>query len=280
MLEWLPIAFFFALGLAVGSHVNVLVLRFGFEERSSPRSECPQCGARLTALDLIPVLSYLALRGRCRSCRSAISLQYPLVELGTGILFALAYVTHAPALAGTSTALALAFAGFAALLTFLAAAVAVTAYDARHTLIPLPFVYVLGASALLYRTLEAAGSGSAAPLIDAGLGALAVGGFFLAVVLISRGRGMGMGDAYIACAVGAVLGLTKGVTAAAFGVWSATIVYLILMASSSGGLFGRKRRVTMKTELPFAPWLLFGAIVVLFTGFSLLQVSGWLLMNA
>lgn len=263
MLEWMALAFLFFLGLIVGSHLNVLVLRFGFTESPSPRSECAQCAMRIRWYDLVPVVSYFLLQGRCRSCGSAISRQYPLVELATGVLFALAYLVRAPALA------ALPLLGFFALLTFLATAVAVAAYDIRHTLIPLPFVYFLAGSALMVRAADALAASSWQPLISAALGALLLAGFFGAISLISRQRGMGMGDAYVAAAIGVLLGPLQGAVGVILGVWIATAFYLILMALSHLHAFGLSRRLGMKTELPFAPWLLAGSFIALFTDVSL-----------
>ncbi|MEK9176964.1 MAG: prepilin peptidase [Patescibacteria group bacterium] len=270
MPEWLPAVLLFLFGSAIGSHLNVLVLRFGFVERSSPRSECAQCGVVIRWYDLIPVLSYFSLKGRCRSCGSALNIQYPLVEAVTGILFALAYFAFPPDVTPLSLV------QFAALLAAIASALGIVVYDIRHTLVPLPFVYVLGGSAFIFRALEAAMAGGYGPLMDAALGASALGGFFALITLATRGRGMGIGDAYVASAVGILLGFVPGVTAVIVGVWSATAVYLGVMLSSRLRLFGGAPRVTMKTELPFAPWLLFGAAVVLAAGLSILEIGEWI----
>ena len=250
--------------------MNVLVLRFGFEERSKPRSECAQCGKGIGWYDLIPVVSYLVLSGRCRACGSAIHIQYPLVELATGALFVLAYLLFPPAITSFG------FGRFFALLLFLATGVGIVAYDIRHTLIPLPFVYALGGSAALYRGLTAFELKDGSVLFDALFGCAVLAGFFALVTLVTRGRGMGIGDAYVAGAIGILLGLVGGVTAIMFGIWSATVVYLLLMLSSRIRLFGSRGRVTMKTELPLAPWLVFGAYLVLFTGVSIFEVTAWI----
>src|SRR3989344_9213859 len=85
----LPMAIFsFLLGLVVGSFINVVIRRGEKGEKLTGRSHCESCGKMLSFLELIPVLSYLVLRGRCRNCNAPFSLQYPLVELGTGILYA------------------------------------------------------------------------------------------------------------------------------------------------------------------------------------------------
>lgn len=270
MFWWIALLFFLFLGIIVGSHLNVLILRFGFHERAHSRSECAQCGERIRWFDLIPLLSYAALRGHCRSCGSALSLQYPLVEGATGLLFALSYAFYPPELNVLSVI------GFLSLLAFLAVSVVVVVYDLRHTLVPLPFVYAAGAFAFVRRGTEALLAENLFPLIDGVSGALLLFAFFAAISFATRGRGMGSGDAYVAGAVGALLGVAGGVNAAALGVWSATIAYLALLALSRVRLWGVSSRVTMKTELPFAPWLLVGTLFVLFTDLSAFRAGQWL----
>jgi prepilin signal peptidase PulO-like enzyme (type II secretory pathway) len=188
----------------------------------------------------------------------------------TAALFALSYLVFPPAVT------VFGLMRFFALLVFLSASIGIVAYDIRHTLVPMPFAYVLIGSAGVYRALEAWTGNSVNPLLDALAGGVLVGGFFAIISLVTRGRGMGIGDAYIAGAVGILLGLVGGITATTLGVWSATALYLLLMLSSRIGLFRVPGRVTMKTELPFAPWLLFGCALVLFTGVSVLDFSTWL----
>src|SRR3989344_148921 len=92
MIEFYVLAFFFlCLGAIVGSYLNVLILRYNTGRSSQGRSSCMSCQKRLSWYELIPVLSYIVLRGRCRSCTSKISLQYPLVEGGLAVLFLLVY---------------------------------------------------------------------------------------------------------------------------------------------------------------------------------------------
>ena len=262
MLETWLLVFFFLLGLSVGSFVNVAVLRFGFTERSLRRSHCASCEAQLKWYDLIPVFSYLFLRGRCRQCGSRIAVQYPLVELTVGLLFALSYAS-VPMVAS-----AYALVGFVGLLIFWAALVAIVAYDVRHTLVPLQFVLFFIVAAALVRISEALIFTSMYPLLDALLGALAFSGFFAAVTFFSGGRGMGIGDAYVASGIGILLGLLPGFEAIVIGVWAGTIFYLTLLLFSRVRIPGMNLRVTMKTELPFAPWIFLGAVISVFTDFS------------
>jgi leader peptidase (prepilin peptidase)/N-methyltransferase len=265
MLEVFPPIFLFLLGLSVGSFMNVLILRFGFSERAMARSHCAQCGASIAWYDLVPVVSFFLLRGRCRSCGSRLSLQYPIVEMLTGLLFVLSYETFPPELA------LLSFVSLFSLLLFWSASLATATYDIRHTLVPLPFVAAIAIAAAVSRGAEALAFADYFPFIDATAGALALGGFFALVVFVTGGKGMGMGDAYAASAIGIMLGIAHGIEAVVLGVWSATVFYLALFLFSSFRLSGTGARVTMKTELPFAPWLFFGAALSMFTGLSPLR---------
>ncbi len=273
MLEAYLLAFFFLLGLLVGSFVNVAILRFGFTERPASRSHCAACNAQIHWYDLVPVLSFFLLSGKCRSCGSALAVQYPLVEFATGALFALVYFAYPPVSPFS-------FMSFIALLVFCATLVALVAYDIRHTLIPLPFVYLLGAAALFARAGDALSLLSAAPLLDALTGAVALGGFFAFVHFVTRGRGMGIGDAYVAAPIGLLLGLVRGASAMVLGIWAATIYYLVLLIFSR--LLPRNRwrqgtkPLTMKSELPFAPFLALGSALALFTPLSPFAIGEWL----
>ncbi len=266
MLEFLPYLFLFGIGCAVGSFVNVAILRFGFSESQQSRSHCMACGEQIRAFDLIPLFSFFALSGKCRACGSALSVQYPIVELSTALLFILAYATTPPLLEAWSLA------AFVSLLVFLSVLVALVVYDIRHTLVPMPFVWLLVASALAASAAQSMFMHSFAPLIDSAYGALALSGFFFGVYVVTRGKGMGLGDAYIAGAIGTLLGLLRGIEAIMLSVWIGTIVYLLVMLLSSVlsklRLFGRGVRVTMKTELPFIPFLALGTLLGLFTGIS------------
>lgn len=256
----------FILGASVGSFLNVVILRFGYAERGGARSACMACGTTLGAFDLVPMFSYAALGGRCRTCGSSISIQYPLVEILTGLLFVLSYLKVSTGDVASEILFVL-FAGFWASL------VALVAYDIRHTLIPLPFVWSLAAFAALRPLSDAYLLGSAAPLTDALLGALICGGFFALIHAVTRGRGMGIGDAYVAAAIALMLGLEAGIVASVIAVWSGALVGVALLALafvfkhlSVGAHSGH---VTLKSEIPFAPFLALGALLTWSLGIGL-----------
>lgn len=223
----------FATGAAVGSFLNVVICRLP-EGKSLiyPPSHCPACGGRLSWRDLVPVMSYFLLRGRCRRCGAAISAQYPLVELACGALFLAAVCVH-----GLS---------WEALRALLAVGISVpaTVIDLRHRIIPDRLNL---AGLLLALPLAAWPPGR---MNDCLWGFLAGGGTLLAIALLSRG-GIGGGDVKLAAVLGLILGLR--LTAAA--------LFLSFVAGSVAGLaLVAARKAGMKDAIPFGPFLGAGAV--------------------
>lgn len=237
MSPWLALA----LGAVVGSFLNVVAIRLPRgESLVRPGSRCPACGAPIAWFDNIPVLSFVWLRGRCRACRSAISWQYPLVEVATAALFALAAWRAGPRLEVLLPSWAL-----------LAALVAVTAIDLAHQVIP---------DAI---TLPGIGAGFIASLanpsvgwLDSVLGIVAGGGLIFLVIVVSRG-GMGGGDMKLCAMLGAFLGYKLALLAIFSGVLLGGLVAGLLLTT------GVKRR---KDPIPFGPFLAGGGVIALFMG--------------
>lgn len=235
------IAFF--VGLIVGSFLNVVVLRWNTGRSTGGRSGCLSCNVKLLARDLVPVLSYLLLGGRCRHCRSAISMQYPLVELATGAIFVgLVHKTiFTPLPLGLLFILLL---GFSIL-------VVLVVYDIRHKILPNELVYSFAALALLARILYsplAFWDMLAGPLFFA---------LFALLWLVSKGTWMGFGDAKLVLGTGLLLGFTLGLASLAIAFWSGALLGLFLLLSG-------QRSLTMKSEIPFAPFIVAGALAAFF----------------
>ena len=253
------------LGLIIGSFLNVLVLRHGGKTLGG-RSECMSCGKQIAWYDNIPVVSWLLLRGHCRHCGSAISVQYPLVEASTAILFALigASFPWPPASIYQAGQLFLACAAAGLL-------IAIAVYDIRHTIIPDAWAYTFACAALLYGFL-AGPQLAPLPLLLAGpIAALPL----FALWAVSRGRWMGLGDAKLALGIGWLLGLERGLFAVffAFILGAAVSVPLLVLssrwwrrfmerftptASSPKSMLG----FTMGSEIPFGPFLVVSCIIV------------------
>ncbi|MFM7718990.1 MAG: prepilin peptidase, partial [Actinomycetota bacterium] len=181
------------LGLAWGSFVGVLASRGASEEPiARGRSRCDACGATIAARDLVPIVSWLLLRGRCRACGSRIPATLPAFEVATAGLFAVA-ATVAPD-------------GWAAALVapFLGILLGLTAIDLEHRRLPNRIVYPTSLACAAWIVVARAAGGALDP-VGAGIGAVAFGGGLLAVTLASRG-GMGLGDVKLAALIGLVVG--------------------------------------------------------------------------
>ncbi len=181
------------LGLLFGSFMSVVVSRVPAKESVvAPRSRCPNCGALIRAYDNVPVVSYLVLGGKCRSCGHRISILYPLLELGTAGLF-------------VGAALRFDEAGLAALMAaFLWVLLCVSVIDVQHRIIPNRIVYPAFVGLLAgVGVADLAGWG---PVLWRGaVGAAVYGGGLLLIAIIAP-RGMGMGDVKLAATIGLVLG--------------------------------------------------------------------------
>ncbi|MBC5806339.1 MAG: prepilin peptidase [Candidatus Eremiobacter antarcticus] len=226
------------LGAAIGSFLNVVIHRTPRSESIAyPGSRCTACGHSLSWSDNIPVLSWLALRGRCRYCKAPISARYMVVELMTAAVFALAVLEFGAGLAGVRAAL---------LGTFLIATMFI---DIDHLLILDSITIPVAAAGLL---LSIALHQALSALEGAFLGAALFG----AVYLISRGRGLGLGDVKLAACLGIFLGLANGITAFAASFVIGALLALPVLALSSRG---------RKDVLPFGPFLVLAALIVTFS---------------
>jgi leader peptidase (prepilin peptidase)/N-methyltransferase len=232
------------LGLVFGSFLTVVVHRVPRgESLMRPRSRCPSCGTQIRNVDNIPVVSWLLLRGRCRSCGAGISAVYPLVELATGALFVAAALEFERIWAAALMA------------PFLGLMFALAIIDLRHRIIPNRIVYPSLIAVPLYLGLAAAADGGV-DLRDALIGLLAYGGGLLIIALISP-RGMGMGDVKL----GALIGMTLGALGLRYvGVAAGAAVFfggVVAIAALAAGA-GRKK------ALPFGPFLAGGAVIAAF----------------
>ena len=238
----------FLFGLVLGSFGNVVIARVpAGGSIVDPSSACAHCGAAVRPVDNIPVLSWLLLRGRCRSCEAPISVQYPLVEVGCAVLFALI---------GWRIGASWALPGFL-LFGWLLLVVAVIDLHTRR--IPNRLTYpltptllvLLGAAALLDGT-----PGMALRALAAGIGAFAL----LLVLALLNPRGMGMGDVKLAAFIGIGLGYLG------WGqVWLGLFAGFLLGGVLAGLLLTLRLR-TRKDHIPFGPSLALGAVVALLAG--------------
>lgn len=237
------------LGLAVGSFLNVVIYRVpAGESVVRPASRCPSCGAAIRNRHNVPVVGWLVLRGRCYDCRAPISPRYPLVELVTGVLFAVVTLRILQLDLG---------AALPAYLYFAAIGVALTLIDIDHKRLPdaivLPSYLVVGA--LL--TIASISSGDWWALARAAIGAGALFGLYLLLALIYP-AGMGMGDVKLAFVLGGLLGYLSW---SAFGVGA---FGGFLLGSLGGIVLLVTRRGTRKSTIPYGPYMIVAALAAVF----------------
>jgi leader peptidase (prepilin peptidase) / N-methyltransferase len=233
-------------GLIIGSFLNVVAYRLPRgESLVKPRSRCTSCGEEVRAYDNVPVLSWLALRGRCRHCHAGISPRYPAVELVTAILFAAVVAVH-----GLDERLALE-------LPFAAMLLAVASIDLEHRIVPnrilLPFAVWGVAAAAVVRPHDMP------ELLGAGTGAFAL----LLLAALAHPGGMGMGDVKLAGVMGIFLG--------------ASVIPALAIAFLAGSVVGvaiivRKGGAARKVGVPFAPFMALGGVVGLLAGPELIHL--------
>lgn len=225
------------LGAAIGSFLNVVIHRVPRDESIAfPGSHCPACGHALSALDNVPLVSWLLLRGRCRYCHSEISPRYPLVELMTAVVFVLAVLEFGVSLSGLAAALLGAY------------LVATVFIDIDHLLIVDAVTIPVACAGLVLALLQ---HRVVSALEGALLGALIFG----AIYIVTRGTGLGLGDVKLAACLGIFLGLANGIAAFAAAFIIGTLIALPV-------LFLRKRR--QRDVLPFGPFLVLGALIMTF----------------
>lgn len=234
--------FLFFLGLVIGSFLNVAVLRGREGKPLTGRSHCPHCKRVLTTRELIPVVSFLLQKKRCRSCKTRISWQYPLVELGTGLSFALAGLLFLPSFNLWRSDLHSFY--FILMLVGISAAIAIFVSDIRFEVIPdgaTLILFVLGLATVVIR-------GHILSDVVAATGATLT---FFSIWFFSKGRAMGMGDVKLVPATSLILGYPASILGFLFSFWLGGIIAVALLLGAKKGL---------KSRMPFGPFILLGAI--------------------
>jgi leader peptidase (prepilin peptidase) / N-methyltransferase len=263
------------LGLCLGSFVNALVWRLHEQAveaaKKKPdkkylarvsiaqgRSMCPHCRHELATKDLVPVVSWLALKGRCHYCSRPISWQYPLVELVLAALFVVSYLWWPTVFDGAQTAV------FILWLVLLTGLLALLVYDSRWKLLPNRLIYPLDAVAVAIAAINVVTANRPAiALLNVMLAVLVGGGVFYILFQFSAGKWIGGGDVRL----GALLGLVAGTPARSF--------LFIFLAALGGSLLtapllstGRLKRTSV---IPFGPFLITGLIIVQLFGVDILN---------
>ncbi len=249
----------FIFGSIIGSFLNVLIYRFNTGLSLMTRSSCMSCSTQLVWYDMLPAgISYVVLRGKCRSCKSAFSFQYPVAEVLTGLLFL-----------GIIYKLGLTLQALISLVIF-SVLVVIGVYDLKHKIIPNPFVYTFIALGFLYNFVIGNTVSSVFFNNSTLYTALILFGIFGALWLFSGGRIMGFGDAKLVLGIGLFLGMIGGISATVLGFWIGALVgvALLVYAKFKGGV-----EISGQTEIPFAPFLLLGVLLVFFWDINVLVLT-------
>lgn len=255
---WAGVALAFVFGALIGSFLNVVIWRVPRGESIvRPRSSCPACGHEIAWYDNVPIISWLVLRGRCRSCGAAISVRYPLVEAGTGLAFSLVALG---AYAGVYPAALL-----PALFYLAAVGIALTLIDLDHHRLPNAIVlpsYPISAILLILASIV---TGEYDRLLSAAIGAAVLFALYW-LLAIGYPGGMGFGDVKLAGVLGMLLGWVG---------WAALIVggfSAFVLGGVVGVLLMLGRRATRKSRIPFGPFMIAGAWIGVFAGDAIARV--------
>lgn len=217
-LFWLSVIFLF--GITIGSFLNVCIYRIPKKENiTTTRSHCMNCGNVIKWYDLVPVISFLLLRGKCRKCGAKISIQYPVIELLNGLLYCLIFAMLGLDLKSVLT------------MALSSALIVITVIDWRTYEIPFGlnvFIAVLGIIATTEKLLNRDFSGA----LDNVIGAVSVSGFLLLLYIITKGRGIGGGDIKLMATAGLFLGWKNCILAFVIGCVLGSIIHLIRMRVS------------------------------------------------
>jgi len=244
----------FILGALVGSFLNCIIHRLEVNEGFiKGRSYCPHCKETIGAMDLIPIISFLFLKGRCRHCDGKISLQYPIVEIATGIIFAIIvfYQLNEGLLETTY------------LLAIFSLMIVMFVYDLKHYLIPDEVVFsAIGASLVWHGALFLSGAMSSSEVIIFLLSGIGSAGFFWLLFIMSKGAWLGFGDVKLALFMGLFLGY-PGILVALFSSFTSGAII------GSAMVFLKKKEI--RDEIPFAPFLIFGTTLAFFWGEPILN---------
>ena len=241
----------FLLGTVVGSFLNVVGLRWdsprhdGAWSNFGGRSICPNCFKVLRWFELVPILSFLIQKGRCRNCGTRISYQYPLIELWTGLIFVTVPYIFIPVFC---------------------IYIVITIYDLKHKIIPDPLVYSAILLSVVSRWLSVGSTLDwlAGPILFA---------FFASIWFLSRGRAMGFGDAKLGLSVGFLLGAAQSFSAIVLAFWIGALGSLAYLLLHKTGFIKKAKKLTMKSEIPFAPFIILGAWLALVFDLDIFYVA-------
>jgi len=255
----------FVLGTIIGSFLNVVVLRYNTGlSFVTGKSKCFSCSKDLHWYELVPLFSFLVLSGKCLKCKSKISYQYPIVEFITGVIFVLTFLRF-----GLTPLLPLYF-------VIASVLIAMSVYDFKHKIIPDGMVvfFIILSAIIMYLSVPISELLAFPPVSLDLLAGPILFAFFAFFWLISGGKWMGFGDAKLAIGVGFLLGFSGGVYAIMLAFWIGAIFSLVLIGLQKIKI--AKFKLSMKSEIPFAPFIILGLFIQLFTNWNIQTLFNFL----
>tara|TARA_Y100000310_G_scaffold180660_1_gene180577 strand:- start:158 stop:961 length:804 start_codon:yes stop_codon:yes gene_type:complete len=255
MIHYYSLLFIFLFGLVIGSFLNVIICRLRTKQDIVKKpSHCTKCKKKLKWYDMIPVLSFIILRKKCRYCEMRISWQYPIVELATGTFFALTVYFAFSNFHNTLFIIHYSFFN----LFFIAVLVIIFTYDLKHMLIPDKVIFPAIIIAALYAIFNSLFIIHNTLFILKYLLSASIGSaFFYALYTFSRGRWIGFGDVKLAIFMGLMLGWPNIILALLLGFLIGGIIGIILIL---------KHKKQLKSQVPFGPFLVIGTLITMFFG--------------
>ena len=253
---------FFIFGTIIGSFLNVVILRMGTGRGFGGRSACGSCRKKLSWYELIPLVSFLIQYGRCRACKIRLSRQYPLVEFVAGLLSLGVYAMFSYLLLLAPFSFTVWYVGmFSLWAVFLVIAV----YDIRHTIIPDRLLVIGLALVITLQTVQYYPNVLWALVLYISSGLVLALPFGL-IFFFSRGKYIGFGDVKLTGLIGMMLGLWGGITAIMAGIYLGAIVSIFLLVVKG-------KKYTLKTEIPFGPFLIIGTALVFFSAGTIVDLT-------
>ncbi|OGH07961.1 MAG: hypothetical protein A2W22_06865 [Candidatus Levybacteria bacterium RBG_16_35_11] len=247
------IYFFIILGLFVGSFLNLVIDRLPKKQTIiRDRSKCDFCNRKLEWFELIPLVSFIIQKRKCRHCYRKLSFYYPFTELTTGVLFGLTFLTG-------NSLYVIPYVLFAISLVIVSCLIIIFFTDLKYGIIPNQVILFASSIALLYLTLN-----TPYLILQHLLSALFIFLFFLLLILVTRGRGMGMGDAKFAFFIGLLLGFPLTIFSIYLAFLTGALVSIILI------LLGIKK--LKKDTIPFGPFLAGSTLLTYFYGNEILKL--------
>ena len=261
----LSFIFIFLLGTIIGSFLNVVIYRFNTGRTiTKGRSICMSCSNNLRWYELVPVLSFIIQCGKCRRCKSPISYQYPLVEFFTGLVFTLIAFKFLPILHIYSNIYVFFVTFFVFIFSLL---IVIFVYDLRHKIIPdkLVYTFIFLSFVSIFINFSAMGPLFIYPNVYSLIAGPVISLPFILIWYFSKGKLMGLGDAKLMLGMGFLLGLSSGIFAVIVSFWIGTIISIPLMLLS-------KSKMNLKTEIPFAPFLIICTFITFLFSFDMFSL--------